>query len=98
MTGTTPRVIVIPPKPELARSKAVQRQLRVAAYCRVSTDDEEQLTSYEAQFLYNYDVWQAAGGVFGTAPEFPDGNFFICVAAVFHWSYGLYGVIASDKM
>lgn len=51
MTGTTPRVIVIPPKPELARSKAVQRQLRVAAYCRVSTDDEEQLTSYEAQFL-----------------------------------------------
>ena len=49
MTGTTPRVIVIPPKPELARSKAVQRQLRVAAYCRVSTDDEEQLTSYEAQ-------------------------------------------------
>ena len=40
MTGTTPRVIVIPPKPELARSKAVQRQLRVAAYCRVSTDDD----------------------------------------------------------
>lgn len=51
MTGTTPRVIVIPPKPELARSKAVQRQLRVAAYCRVSTDDEEQLTSYETQPL-----------------------------------------------
>ena len=47
---------------------------------------------YIAQFLYNYDVWQAAGGVFGTAPEFPDGNFFICVAAVFHWPYGLYGV------
>ena len=45
-----------------------------------------------AQFLYNYDVWQAAGGVFGTAPEFPDGNFFICVAAVFRWPYGLYGV------
>ena len=51
MTGTAPKVIVIPPKPELARSKAVQRQLRVAAYCRVSTDDEEQLTSYEAQPL-----------------------------------------------
>ena len=47
---------------------------------------------YIAQFLYNYDVWQAAGGVFGTAPEFPDGNFFICVAAVFRWPYGLYGV------
>jgi len=26
---------------------------------------------YIAQFLYNYDVWQAAGGVLGTAPEFP---------------------------
>ena len=49
-------------------------------------------SGYIAQFLYNYDVWQAAGGVFGTAPEFPDGNFFICVAAVFRWPYGLYGV------
>ena len=47
---------------------------------------------YIAQFLYNYDVWQAAGGVFGTAPEFPDGNFFACIAAVFRWPYGLYGV------
>jgi len=67
MTGTTPRVIVIPPKPELARSKAVQRQLRVAAYCRVSTDDEEQLTSYEAQQTYYTDKimtnpqWTMAG-------------------------------------
>ena len=49
-------------------------------------------SGYIAQFLYNYDVWQAAGGVFGTAPEFPDGNFFICIAAVFRWPYGLYGV------
>lgn len=47
-------------------------------------------SGYIAQFLYNYDVWQAAGGVFGTAPEFPDGNFFICVAAVFRWPYGLW--------
>ena len=49
-------------------------------------------SGYIAQFLYNYDVWQATGGVFGTAPEFPDGNFFICIAAVFRWPYGLYGV------
>ena len=85
MTGTTPRVIVIPPKPELARSKAVQRQLRVAAYCRVSTDDEEQLTSYEAQQTYYTDKimtnpqWTMAGifadeGITGTSaqkrPEF----------------------------
>ena len=78
MTGTSPRVIVIPPKPELARSKAIQRQLRVAAYCRVSTDDEEQLTSYEAQQNYYTDKimtnpqWTMAGvfadeGISGTS-------------------------------
>ena len=38
MNQTAPRVIMIPPKPELAQGKAVQRQLRVAAYCRVSTE------------------------------------------------------------
>jgi|GEM_PF-155394 len=32
-----------------AVSGAVREKLKVAAYCRVSTDDEEQLTSYEAQ-------------------------------------------------
>jgi site-specific DNA recombinase len=32
-----------------------KRQLRVAAYCRVSTDEEEQLTSYEAQKAYYTD-------------------------------------------
>lgn len=51
MRTAPPKVITIPAKPELAKQKAVQRQLRVAAYCRVSTDDEEQLTSYEAQPL-----------------------------------------------
>jgi type IV secretion system protein VirD4 len=47
---------------------------------------------YIAQFLYNYDVWQAAGGTFGTSPEFPNSNFFVCIASVFRWPYGLYGV------
>ena len=47
---------------------------------------------YIAQFLYNYNVWQAAGGTFGTAPEFPNSNFFVCIASVFRWPYGLYGV------
>ena len=47
---------------------------------------------YIAQFLYNYDVWQAAGGSFGTAPAFPNSGFFACIAAVFHWPYGLYGL------
>ena len=52
MVKNQPKVIVIPAKPEIAKEQAVKRQLRVAAYCRVSTDDEEQLTSYEAQQKY----------------------------------------------
>ena len=47
---------------------------------------------YISQFLYNYDLWQAAGGTFGTAPALPDTNFFACIASVFRWPYGLYGV------
>lgn len=67
MTETVPRVIVIPAKPELSKAQAVRRQLRVAAYCRVSTDSEEQLTSYEAQKNYYTDKimtnpdWTMAG-------------------------------------
>ena len=43
-----PKVIVIPAAPKNTGT-AEQRQLRVAAYCRVSTKEEEQLNSYEAQ-------------------------------------------------
>ena len=85
MTATIPKVITIPANPELVQSKAIQRQLRVAAYCRVSTDSEEQLTSYEAQKNYYTDKimtnpsWTMAGifadeGITGTSaakrPEF----------------------------
>ena len=85
MTETRPRVITIPAKPEIAQQNAVQRQLRVAAYCRVSTDEEEQLTSYAAQQTYYTDKimanknWTMAGifadeGITGTSarkrPEF----------------------------
>lgn len=85
MRESPPKVITIPAKPEVARRQAVQRQLRVAAYCRVSTDDEEQLTSYEAQQNYYTDKimtnreWTMAGifadeGITGTSarkrPEF----------------------------
>ena len=85
MKESAPRVITIPPKPELANGTAAHRQLRVAAYCRVSTDDEEQLTSYEAQRNYYTDKimsnpnWTMAGlyadeGITGTSakkrPEF----------------------------
>ena len=65
MTATSPKLIVIPAKPE--RAQAVRRQLRAAAYCRVSTDSEEQLTSYEAQQTYYTDKimtnanWTMAG-------------------------------------
>ena len=83
MNGTKPTVIVIPANPEAISSS--KRQLRVAAYCRVSTDDEEQLTSYEAQKNYYTDKimtnkeWTMAGifadeGITGTSarkrPEF----------------------------
>lgn len=47
---------------------------------------------YLAQLIYNYGVWQEAGAVFGTAPQFPDGSFFACIAAVFRWPSGLYGL------
>lgn len=83
MKDTTPTVICIPANPEVVR--ASKRQLRIAAYCRVSTDDEEQLTSYEAQKNYYTDKimtnreWTMAGifadeGITGTSarkrPEF----------------------------
>ena len=51
MTTSPSKLIVIPPVRETVQSQAEKKQLRVAAYCRVSTDDEEQLTSYEAQPL-----------------------------------------------
>ena len=70
-------ITFIPADPALAEEKA-KRQLRVAAYCRVSTDDEEQLTSYEAQKTYYTDKimtnkdWTMAGifadeGITGTS-------------------------------
>ena len=67
MTECTPRVVIIPANPELTKEKAVKRQLKVAAYCRVSTDEEEQLSSYEAQQTYytdkimNNPEWTMAG-------------------------------------
>lgn len=85
MRESAAKVIIIPAKPEATAQETVKRQLRVAAYCRVSTDDEEQLTSYEAQQNYYTDKimtnrdWTMAGifadeGITGTSarkrPEF----------------------------
>ena len=55
MRETAPRVIKIPAKPEAAKTAATRRQLRVAAYCRVSTKEEDQANSYEVQREYYTD-------------------------------------------
>ena len=52
MNDTAPNVIVIPAKAETLQEQEKKRHLRVAAYCRVSTDSEEQLSSYENQLAY----------------------------------------------
>ena len=67
MNETAPGVIKIPAKPESVRQAELQRQLRVAAYCRVSTKEEDQTNSYEVQKEYYTDkimsnpVWTMAG-------------------------------------
>lgn len=50
----TPQLIVIPANaPEENKDRpAPEQRLRVAAYCRVSTGDAEQLTSFESQKAY----------------------------------------------
>ena len=78
MNETAPRVIKIPAKPESVRQAELERQLRVAAYCRVSTKEEDQANSYEAQKEYYTDkimsnpAWTMAGifadkGITGTS-------------------------------
>lgn len=77
---TQPRVVIIPANFAEANLKKATHQLRVAAYCRVSTDQEEQLTSYEAQCAYYTDKimtnpeWSLAGifadeGITGTSTK-----------------------------
>ena len=83
-TQNNMRIVVIPAKSREETGQA-QRLLRVAAYCRVSTDQEEQESSYEAQIGYytekinSNSEWQMAGifadeGITGTQakkrPEF----------------------------
>lgn len=47
-----PKVIVIPAKEESPQDQEKKKNLRVAAYCRVSTKKDEQLGSYENQKAY----------------------------------------------
>ena len=73
-------VMVIPAKRQVgntARQQDAKPKLRVAAYCRVSTDSDEQATSYDAQvehyteFIQKKPEWEFAGiyaddGISGT--------------------------------
>ena len=51
---TAKNVMVIPARRRLGNTVQAEERpkLRVAAYCRVSTDSEEQLSSYENQLSY----------------------------------------------
>lgn len=53
--NTNRGVTILPATIQAGGMTVPRRQLRVAAYCRVSTNDEEQLTSYEAQKNYYTD-------------------------------------------
>lgn len=74
---TAPNVTIIPAKVQTAESRSKYHQLRVAAYCRVSTAQEEQQNSYQVQIAYYTDLinrkkeWTLAGifadeGISGT--------------------------------
>lgn len=49
---TGKRVTIIPADPKYMQKDIRKQRLRVAPYCRVSTDSDEQLTSYESQIAY----------------------------------------------
>ena len=77
-TALQKHVTKIDANPLLAKNTNRSPYLRVAAYCRVSTDEEEQLNSYEAQISYYTEYiaknpkWRFAGiyadeGITGTS-------------------------------
>lgn len=74
---TASNVTIIPAKAQTAENRDKYHQLRVAAYCRVSTEQEEQQNSYQVQIAYYTDLinrkkeWTLAGifadeGISGT--------------------------------
>lgn len=77
--AATKNITVIPARKRVGNTvnKEVKPKLRVAAYCRVSTDSDEQATSYDAQvehytnFIQKNGEWEFAGifaddGISGT--------------------------------
>ncbi|WP_101908649.1 recombinase family protein [Marasmitruncus massiliensis] len=80
MSNTEREIIVIPASESLSLQGRRNRQMRVASYSRVSTDFEEQLTSFHAQKSYYTDLimrtpqWTLAGtyadeGISGASAE-----------------------------
>ena len=63
----TVRMIPATPRGGGRKNESESRKIRVAAYCRVSTDTDEQATSYEAQIEHYTDYigkhpgWEMAG-------------------------------------
>lgn len=53
---TVPNVTIIPAKAQTEINRSKYQQLRVAAYCRVSTAEEEQQNSYHVQIAYYTDL------------------------------------------
>ena len=53
---TAPNVTIIPAKAQTEINRNKYQQLRVAAYCRVSTAEEEQQNSYQVQIAYYTDL------------------------------------------
>ena len=79
MQDKAPKVIKIPTRPDAVQNER-RKQLRVAAYCRVSTQQEDQANSYEVQKQYYTEkimsntAWTMAGiyadkGVTGTSAK-----------------------------
>lgn len=75
--STAPKVTIIPAKVQTSENRDKYHQLRVAAYCRVSTAQEEQQNSFAVQVAYYTDLinkkkeWTLAGifadeGISGT--------------------------------
>ena len=76
-------VMIIPAKRQIGNTARQDKKpkLRVAAYCRVSTDSDEQATSYEAQvehyteYIQKNPDWEFAGiyadehAIIGTSGE-----------------------------
>lgn len=67
------KITEIPANPVFHNIRKSRRRLRVAAYCRVSTEEEEQQNSFEVQIQYytqkicGNPEWELAG-IFADAP------------------------------